>query len=168
MIQCACKRIIAGYCRVSTPEQNIEMQKHEILKSFSDHIDEWYIDIGISGINKDRPEYRRLLEDCSKGKIEKIVVYKLDRWGRSLVEIMNSLEQLSKWNVQFISIKDNIDLSTACGKLMLHIISAFAEFERNIIRERIIAGIQAAKKRGVHCGRPKGSKDKKKRKRKKM
>jgi DNA invertase Pin-like site-specific DNA recombinase len=79
----------------------------------------------------------------------------LDRLGRSLKHLVTTIEDLSAYGVSFVSMRDNLDLSTPSGRLMMHIIGAMAEFERELIRERVTAGIHAARKRGVRIGRPK-------------
>ncbi len=81
--------------------------------------------------------------------------WKLDRLGRSLKHLVTTIEDLAAYGVSFVALRDNLDLSTPSGRLMMHIIGAMAEFERELIRERVTAGIQAAKRRGVRIGRPK-------------
>lgn len=82
-----------------------------------------------------------------------MVVWKLDRLGRSLKHLVTTIEDLSWYGVSFVSLRDNLDLSTPSGRLMMHLLGAMAEFERELIRERVSAGIAAAKKRGVRMGR---------------
>ena len=93
-----------------------------------------------------------------------LLIWKLDRWARSSQELTIEIEELYNKGIIFISLSDNIDLSTATGKLQFQILSAFAEFERNLIRERTLEGLNRARKEGKRLGRPKGSKDKKVRK----
>lgn len=112
-----------------------------------------YIDVGQSGAKDRRPELDRLLNDARKRKIDCIIVWKLDRWGRSLKHLINSLSELQGLGVSFVSYQENIDLSTPSGKMMFHIIGAMAEFERELIRERVKAGIQNAQKKGIKVGR---------------
>ena len=88
-------------------------------------------------------------------KFDAILVWKLDRFARSLKMLVTSIEDLNSYGVAFVSLRDNLDLSTPAGRLMLHIIGAMAEFERSLIQERVIAGIASAKSRGVKFGRPK-------------
>jgi DNA invertase Pin-like site-specific DNA recombinase len=92
--------------------------------------------------------------DAGQRKFDIVIVVKIDRWGRSLKHLVVSLAELASLGVSFISLRDNIDLSTASGRLMLQIIGAMAEFERELIRERVIAGQQRAKGRGTRFGRP--------------
>ena len=94
-----------------------------------------YVDNGISGTKERRPQLDRLFEAARKRQIDVILVWKLDRFGRSLKQLVTALEELSSLGVGFISYQDNLDLTTAQGRLMFHIIGAMAEFERELIRE---------------------------------
>lgn len=148
---------VAIYCRVSTHlGQQPDMQLNplrEYCKAREWSIVGEYIDIGQSGAKDRRPELDRLLDDARKRKIDCITVWKLDRWGRSLKHLINSLSELQGLGVSFVSYQENIDLSTPSGKMMFHIIGAMAEFERELIRERVKAGIQNARKKGIKVGR---------------
>jgi DNA invertase Pin-like site-specific DNA recombinase len=146
----------AIYVRVSTDEQSIEMQKRDIaayleFKGIRDYL--VYEDT-ITGTSVDRPALNALLSDVSQGLINLIVVYKLDRLGRSLSHLMETLATFEKHNVKFMSIKDNFDLSTPTGVLLMHILGAFAQFERDIIIERTKSGMNNAKAKGIRIGRP--------------
>ena len=112
-----------------------------------------YVDNGISGTKDRRPQLDRLLEAARKRQIDLIVVWKLDRFGRSLKQLVMALEELSSLGVGFISYQDNLDLTTPQGRLMFHIIGAMAEFERELIRERVKAGIENARRKGKRLGR---------------
>jgi DNA invertase Pin-like site-specific DNA recombinase len=112
-----------------------------------------YVDNGISGTKDRRPQLDRLLEAARKRQIDLILVWKLDRFGRSLKQLVIALEELSSLGVGFISYQDNLDLTTAQGRLMFHIIGAMAEFERELIRERVKAGIDNARRKGKRIGR---------------
>jgi len=112
-----------------------------------------YVDNGISGTKERRPQLDRLLEAARKRQIDLVLVWKLDRFGRSLRQLVVTLEELSTLGIGFISYQDNIDLTTPQGRLMFHIIGAMAEFERELIRERVKAGIQNAQKKGIKVGR---------------
>ncbi len=104
--------------------------------------------------NKDRrPELDRLLDAARKRQIDCIVVWKLDRFGRSLKHLITTLDELNGLGVGFISYSENIDLSTASGRLMFHIIASMAEFERELIKERVKAGIANARAKGKRHGR---------------
>ena len=112
---------------------------------------------------KTRPVKADLLNMLRNKEYSAVVVYKLDRWARSSSELILDVTELVKKGIGFISISDNLDFSTATGKLHFHILSAFAEFERELIRERTIEGLKRAKSQGKALGRPKGSKDVKQR-----
>lgn len=112
-----------------------------------------YVDNGISGTKDHRPQLDRLLDAARKRQIDLIIVWKLDRFGRSLKQLVIALEEISNLGVGFISYQDNLDLTTAQGRLMFHIIGAMAEFERELIRERVKAGIDNARRKGKRIGR---------------
>lgn len=152
-------RTIAIYARVSTLNgQNPELQLAEI-REYADRrgwrISGEYVDLGVSGSKESRPELNRLIRDAHRRQFDAVVCWKLDRLGRSLKHLVTTIEDLAAYGVSFVSLRDNLDLSTPSGRLMMHIIGAMAEFERELIRERVTAGIQAAKRRGVRVGRPK-------------
>lgn len=145
------------YARVSTKEQNVDMQIIDLrayaLARGLDIVRE-YIDYA-SGSRNDRESYLKLLNDVRKRKTDAVLVWKFDRFARSTKELINALEEFSGLGVDFISFKENIDTSTPAGKILFTMISAFAEFERSIIRERVIAGMERAKAKGKILGRPK-------------
>tara|TARA_B110000093_G_C12672639_1_gene286855 strand:+ start:70 stop:453 length:384 start_codon:yes stop_codon:yes gene_type:complete len=105
-----------------------------------------------------------MLSRARKGEYQSIIVYKLDRYARSSTELILETKELTDKGVGFISLSDNLDFTTASGKLQFQILSAFAEFERSLISERTKEGLRRAKLQGKQLGRPKGSKDKKVRK----
>jgi DNA invertase Pin-like site-specific DNA recombinase len=150
------KRVII-YARVSTKEQNVDMQITD-LRQYAEvrklKVVREYIDYA-SGAKSDRTNYKKLFDDARKRKTDIILVWKFDRFARSTRELINALEEFNNLEVDFISYKENIDTSTPAGKILFTMISAFAEFERAIIRERVIAGMEKAKSRGVRIGRPK-------------
>jgi DNA invertase Pin-like site-specific DNA recombinase len=152
-------RRIGLYARVSTLNgQNPEMQLSE-LREYAQRrgwaVYSEYVDLGVSGSKDSRPELNRMMADAHARKFDGIAVWKLDRLGRSLKHLVTTIEDLGHYGVTFVSLRDNLDLSTPAGRLMLHIIGAMAEFERSLIQERVVAGIAAARKRGVRMGRPK-------------
>lgn len=112
-----------------------------------------YVDNGVSGSKDRRPQLDRLMTAARKREIDTIVVWKLDRFGRSLKQLVTALDELSSIGVAFISYQDNIDFSTPSGRLQFHIIAAMAEFERELIRERVKAGLENAKRKGKKLGR---------------
>jgi DNA invertase Pin-like site-specific DNA recombinase len=114
-----------------------------------------YVDQGVSGSKESRPALNRLMTDAQKCRFDAILVWKIDRFGRSLKHLVNSLADLSVYGISFISLRDNLDLSTPSGRLMFQIIGAMAEFERALIQERVRAGLRDAKAKGKRIGRPK-------------
>jgi len=112
-----------------------------------------YVDNGISGTKERRPQLDRLLEAARKRQVDMIIVWKLDRFGRSLKQLVNTLEELSSLGIGFICYQDNLDLTTSQGRLMFHIIGSMAEFERELIRERVKAGLDNARRKGKRLGR---------------
>lgn len=155
---------IALYIRVSTSEQTVENQRIRVV-SFAEKNDCTYdIYEETESTRKTRPIKQALLAKLRNNQYDAVVVYKLDRWARSSTELILDTKELLDKGIGFISISDNLDFSTASGKLHFQILSAFAEFERELIRERTIEGLRRAKLQGKQAGRPKGSKDKKKRK----
>ena len=146
------------YARVSTMHnQNPEMQLSE-LREYGAHrgwqIVGEYVDEGVSGSRERRPQLDRLMADAHRRKFDLIAVWKIDRFGRSLKHLVNALADLDSLGVAFVSLRDNIDLSTPSGRLMFQIIGAMAEVERALIQERVRAGLRNAQARGVRLGRP--------------
>ncbi len=113
-----------------------------------------YVDVGISGSTDRRPELDRLLVDARRRRVDIILVWKLDRFSRSLRNLVNSLAELDTLGVDFVSLRDNLDFSTPSGRLMFQIIGAMAEFERALIQERVRAGMRNARAKGRRIGRP--------------
>ncbi len=113
-----------------------------------------YIDAGVSGTREKRPGLDKLMSDAKQRKFDAVLVWKLDRWGRSLRHLVNSLAELEALGIVFVSLKDNLDLSTPSGRLMFQIIGAMAEFERSLIVERVRAGLRNARAKGKRLGRP--------------
>lgn len=148
----------AIYSRVSTlDKQNLDTQVillKEYCKARNFVIHKEYSD-KISGSKDSRPWLDMLMEDARKRRIDAIIVYKFDRFSRSLATLINSLELLNNLWVDFISITENVESSTPTWKLMFSLISSFAEFERSLIRERVVAGLHRAKQNGVKLWRPK-------------
>src|SRR5262249_25718400 len=109
---------------------------------------EEYIDQGVSGCKVSQPALNRLLSDAKRRRFGAMLVWKLDRFGRSVRHLVNALAELEALGVAFVSLRDNLDLSTPSGRLMFQIIGAMAEFERALIQERVRAGIRNAKAKG--------------------
>src|SRR5215468_11168966 len=108
----------------------------------------------VSGSKDSRPALNRLMNDAQQRRIDAVLVWKLDRFGRSLRHLVNALAELEALGVAFISLRDNLDLSTPSGRLMFQIIGAMAEFERALITERVKAGVRNARAKGRKLGRP--------------
>jgi len=150
------KRVII-YARVSTKEQNVDMQLTDLrqyAKARKLNVVREYIDYA-SGVKSDRENYKKLFDDVRKRKTDIVLVWKFDRFARSTKELINALEEFNNLGVDFISYKENVDTSSPSGKILFTMISAFAEFERAIIRERVKAGMEKARARGTRLGRPK-------------
>ncbi len=149
---------VALYARVSTAngQQDPEMQLRE-LREYAEHrgliIIGEYID-RMTGSKDSRPALNRLMTDAQRRKFDAVLVWKLDRFGRSLRHLVNALAELEALGLTFISLRDNLDLSTPSGRLMFQIIGAMAEFERALIQERVRAGIRNARAKGKRLGRP--------------
>jgi DNA invertase Pin-like site-specific DNA recombinase len=140
--------MLIGYARVSTQEQDFALQTDALEKAgckkiFSDKL---------SGAKADRPGLQEALEYLRKG--DSLVVWRLDRLGRSLTDLIETVTNLEDQGIGFQSLTESIDTTTSGGKLIFHIFGALAEFERNLIRERTKAGLEAARARGRKGGRP--------------
>src|SRR6476660_7248382 len=150
---------VALYARVSTlhGQQDPEMQLSELREYATRRglsIHEEYVDEGVSGSKESRPALNRLMADAQRCRFDAVLVWKIDRFGRSLKHLVNSLADLSAYGISFISLRDNLDLSTPSGRLMFQIIGAMAEFERALIQERVKAGMRNARAKGRRIGRP--------------
>jgi DNA invertase Pin-like site-specific DNA recombinase len=113
-----------------------------------------YTDHGVSGSRESRPALNRLMADAKQRKFDAVLVWKVDRFGRSLRHLVNALAELGALGVAFVSLRDNLDLSTPSGRLMFAVIGAMAEFERSLIQERVRAGLRNARAKGQQLGRP--------------
>lgn len=146
----------AIYARVSTHDQHtLNMQVESMQKYASAR--EWEIVKAISEIGsgaKERVEREELIKAAKRRDIDVIVVWKLDRWGRSVTDLLHTLNELNELGVGFISITEALDLTTASGRAMAGLLAIFAEFEREILRERVKAGIAHARSKGKSHGRP--------------
>ena len=149
---------VALYARVSTAiGQSPEMQLVELREYASRRgweIFREYVDHGISGSKESRPELNRLMADVHRRHFDVVLCWKVDRFGRSLKHLVNALADLDSYGIAFVSLRDNLDLSTPSGRLMFQIIGAMAEFERSLIQERVRAGLRNAKIKGKTLGRP--------------
>ena len=156
---------IALYSRVSTQNQTTDNQTIRLIEHAKKNGLEYDLYEETESSRKTRPIKQELMAKLRKHEYSAVVVYKLDRWARSSRELILDTKEILDKGIAFISLSDNLDFSTASGKLHFQILSAFAEFERELIRERTIQGINRKKAEGyIFSGRPKGSKDNKKRK----
>lgn len=147
------------YARVSTSDkgqdpamQLREMEEFATRRSWQSDV---FADAGYSGSKLQRPELDRMLALCRKRKCDVVVVYRFDRFARSLKFLLDSLAEFDALGIQFVSLHDNIDTTSAGGRLMFHIIGAIAEFERALTIERVHSGLAHARSKGVKLGRPK-------------
>jgi len=149
---------VALYSRVSTNNgQNPELQLRELREYCMARgltIVQEYTDVGYSGSKESRPALNQLMIDARRRRFDSILVWKLDRFGRSLRHLVNALAELEALGLSFISLRDNLDLSTPSGQLMFHVVGAMAQFERALIQERVKAGLRNAKAKGKRLGRP--------------
>lgn len=144
------------YVRVSTKEQSVEMQLRDLKRYAKDRglaVAKVYEEKA-SGTRSDRPEFQRLLDDVRKRRTDAVLIWKLDRLARSTRELLNRLEEFRTLGVELISYTENIDTATAAGKALFSMVAVFAEFENDIRRERITAGMELAKAKGKRIGRP--------------
>lgn len=158
--QTAYKPKIALYLRVSTDEQSTDLQRKELeahCEAQGWPITHVFEDNGFTGSNMKRPALKELLE-LDGSDVDLVLVWKFDRFARSLNELLQMLKTLESKNIKFMSLKDNVDLSTPHGRLMMHLLGAFAEFEASMIRERVRAGMKHAKLHGTSTGNPIGRK----------
>ncbi len=136
-----------GYIRTSKKDQNPELQRRE-LEAFGC---ERFFEEQISSRKEGRPQLRAAMDYCREG--DEFVVWKLDRFGRSLQELIELVNELKGRGVEFVSLRESLDTTTPGGRLVYHVFGAVAEFERDVIRERTMAGLEAARARGRKGGR---------------
>jgi len=150
------KPLAAIYVRVSTQDQaqhgfSLDAQEDSLqgyAKALGYEIYKIYKDEGKSAKNLNRPEMQNLLKDAESRKFQAIFIYKLDRFSRSLKDLILTIDKLKEWGIDFVSLQDKIETASASGKLMFQIIGAFAEFERNIIGDRTTFGMERKAKEG--------------------
>ena len=139
-----------GYARVSTTDQNLDLQMDALKSAGCEKI---FSDRGVSGAKAERPGLDKALDQIRESDI--LVIWKLDRLGRSLSHLLSIIEDLKQKGADFASVQDGFDTSTASGKMVFSVIGAMAEYERNLTRERTMAGLASARARGRKGGRPK-------------
>jgi len=147
----------AIYGRVSTTAQNTNLQMREVRQFVQRRgwqIAEEYIDKGISGSKEKRPALDKLMSEAKRRRFDAVVVYRYDRFARSLRHLVNALEEFRALGIEFVSIHEGVDTSTPNGRLVFGIFASIAEFERELIRARVRSGLAAARARGIQLGRP--------------
>lgn len=148
----------AIYARVSTTNgQSVEPQLADLRRlaeARGFEIVEEYCDEGVSGAKDSRPALDKMLVDARRGRFKVLLVWKLDRLGRSISHLVRLLEDFSSLGVELVSFSEGLDFTTSHGKLLYSLLSAFAEFERDCIRERVKAGLRNARAKGKRLGRP--------------
>ncbi len=141
--------LIVGYARVSTVDQNLNLQVDALKKAGCHEI---YEEV-ISGVHKNKKELEKALSKLRKG--DTFIVWRLDRLGRTLQSLLHLVNDLRDKGIQFKSLQDTIDTSTPMGQFFFHVTGSFAELERHLIHERTMAGLKASSDRGIKGGRPK-------------
>jgi len=149
-------KTVAIYCRCSTNKQDLQTQQsylQDYASRESLEIYKEYNDLGESGSKESRPQFDQLLEDMRAGRFEGILVYKLDRIGRSLSHLVKLFEEFKKRNIDFISATQSINTTSPEGRMFLHILMTLAEYERELTVNRIMSGLERAKKQGKPIGK---------------
>ena len=146
----------AIYARVSTAEQETDLQEHELREYCERRAWSYFVyrDKGLSGAKNDRPALRAMMNDLRKRKIDVVVVWALDRLARSLKQLLSIADECRSVSVDLVSLKQNVDTTLPAGRLTFQVLGAVAEFEREMLRERVRAGMAQAKRSGKHVGRP--------------
>jgi DNA invertase Pin-like site-specific DNA recombinase len=150
---------IALYARVSTANnsqdptlQTRELREYALRRGWT--VVGEYVDIGISGIKEKRPELDRLMADAHRRRFDVVVVWRFDRFARSVSHLLRALESFKAQGIEFISFSEQLDTSTPAGKLVFTVLGAVAELERSLIVERVRAGMRNARAKGKQIGRP--------------
>ena len=145
------------YLRVSRTDQDPRLQDDETKEFITRRgwdLADTYTDHGVSGARDRRPELDRLLGDGRRRRFDVLVVWRSDRMFRSIKNMVVTLDELGALGIAFASVKESFDMTCPSGRLLMHVVSAMAEFERCILQERVCAGVAAARRRGVRVGRP--------------
>jgi len=153
---------VALYARVSTTDQSTDSQLLDLRKYVSDRgwqIYREFVDEGISGTKDSRPALDQLMDDARKRKFDVVLVWRFDRFARSTRHLINALEEFKNLGIDFVSFQENIDTSSPLGSAIFTIISAVAQLERDVIAERVKAGLRRAKESGRKLGRPRVAAD---------
>lgn len=154
---------VAVYARVSTNNgQDPEMQLRELREYCLNRkweISGEYIDAGVSGAKESRPELNRLIGNARKRRFDAVVVWKFDRFARSVSHLLRALEEFRSLGIEFVSLSEQVDTSTPTGKMVFTVLGAVAELERCLIAERVRAGLRNARAKGKRLGRPRKALD---------
>ena len=153
---------VAIYARVSTKDQDVELQLVELRNYVKDRnwtVYKEYVDIGQSGAKDSRPQLNQLMTDAKRKRFDVVLCWKFDRYARSLKHLVDSLFEFKALSIDFVSLTEGIDTTTPVGMAMFGVIGAMAQLERDLIRERVLAGMRRAKARGKAIGRPKAQLD---------
>ncbi len=151
----------ALYARVSTLDQNCEVQLQDLRRYASQRFTQYreYVDAGVSGTQRHRPQLDALMKDARKRLFDVVLVWKFDRFARSLKQLIESLDEFSSLGIDFVSYTEGVDTTTPSGQLLFHIVGAVAQFERDLIVERVRAGMAHARAMGKRIGRPRAKVD---------
>ena len=155
---------VAIYARVSTLNggQDPTLQTRELEEYCQRrgwHVFDCYVDNGVSGKKDSRPQLNRMMQDAHERRFDVVVVWRFDRFARSVSHLLRALETFNSLGVQFVSLSEQVDTSTPTGKMIFTVLGAVAELERNLIVERVRAGLRHARAKGKRLGRPKKSVD---------
>ncbi len=151
----------ALYARVSTLDQDCEVQLEDLRRYASKRFARYqeYTDAGVSGTQRHRPQLDTLMRDARRRLFDVVLVWKFDRFARSLKHLIESLDEFSALGIDFISLTEGVDTTTPAGQLLFHIVGAVAQFERDLIAERVRAGMAHARSMGKRIGRPRADVD---------
>ena len=149
----------AIYARVSTKDKgqdplNQVAQLREYCQRRELEVANEYVDVGITGAKEKRPELDRLMADAHRRRFDAVVVWKFDRFARSVSHLLRALETFKALGIEFVSLSERVDTSTPTGKMVFTVLGAVAELERSLIAERVKAGLRNARAKGKHLGRP--------------
>lgn len=154
------KKTVALYARVSTLDQSCAMQLEDLRRYVARFGRSYeYVEIGVSGAQRRRPQLDALMKDARKRLFDVVLVWKFDRFARSVKHLVDSLEEFRALGIDFISFTEGVDTTTPSGELLFHIMGAVAQFERDLIAERVRAGIAHARAMGKRIGRPRADID---------
>ncbi len=154
------RKTVALYARVSTLDQSCDMQLDDLRRYAGRFARSYeYVEVGVSGAQRRRPQLDALMKDARKRLFDVVLVWKFDRFARSVKHLVDSLEEFRALGIDFISYTEGIDTTTPSGELLFHIMGAVAQFERDLIAERVRAGIAHARAMGKRIGRPRAAID---------